>query len=94
MKKFIYIAEVKLEESRCNDVENDGILVEDFINSVLSDHGRDRGFLMTTRVMETEKSKYDLAVNTVFESIKIDVVEDLENEILTNRMCLGGNCEV
>lgn len=93
MKKFIYIAEIKLEEVRCNDIEADGILVEDFINSVLSDCGRGRGFLMTTRVMETEHSKYEIAVNTVFESVKIDVVEDLENEILTNHMCLGGNCE-
>ena len=94
MKKFIYIAEVRLDEKRCDEVESWGLLAEDFIDSVLTDHGRDRGFIMKTHAIETDHSKYDLAINTVFDSIREDATEELENEILTNRMCLGGNCEV
>jgi len=93
MKKFLYIAEVRLDEKRCDEIENWGILVEDFVDSVLSDHGRGRGLLMKTRAIETDHSKYELAINTVFDSIREDATEELENEILTNRMCLGGNCE-
>ena len=94
MKKFIYIAEVKLDEKRCDEIENWGMLVEDFVDSVLTDHGRDRGLIMQTRAIETDNSKYELAVDTVFDSIRIDAVEALENDLLNNKMCLGGNCEV
>ena len=94
MKKFLYIAEVRLDEARCDEVESWGLLAEDFIDSVLTDHGRDRGFIMKTRAIETDHSKYEIAVNTVFDSIRDDAVEELEQELLTNRQCIGGNCEV
>jgi hypothetical protein len=94
MKRFIYIAEIKLDEKRCDEIENWGILVEDFVDSVLSDHGKDRGFVIKARSIETDNSKYELAVDAVFDSIKTDAFEALENDLLNNRMCLGGNCEV
>jgi len=94
MRKFIYVAEVRMDEKRCDEIESWGMLAEDFIDSVLTDHGKDRGLIMKTRAIETDKSKYDLVINTIFDSIREDLTEEIEKEILTNRMCLGGNCEV
>jgi len=43
MKRFLVLAEVEMEDTQYSDLNKKGIEQTDFINSVLADHGRDRG---------------------------------------------------
>jgi hypothetical protein len=94
MRKFLYVAEVKIDEARYQEVLGWGIDPTKFIDSVLSDHGRDRGLLMETATYETVESIFDPITDEAEELIENFLMEDLEFEILNNRMCLGGNCEI
>jgi len=94
MRKFLYVAEVKIDEEKYQEVLSWGISPADFVNSVLTDHGRDRGLLMQTAVYETVESIFEPVTDEAENLIETFLLEDLELEILNNRMCIGGNCEI
>jgi len=93
MKKFLVLAEVQLDEKKYEEVQSWNVEPSDFIISVLADHGRDRGLMIKMRCMETE---YDL-LNDVSRSAdtiaKDKAFDELEEVVLMNAMCVGGNCE-
>lgn len=94
MRKFLYVAEVKIDEEKYQEVLGWGINPADFVNSVLTDHGKDRKLMMQTAVYETVESIYEEVTDKAEDLIEAFLIEDLELEILNNRMCIGGNCEI
>ena len=94
MRKFLYVAEVKIEDSKYQEVLGWGIDPTDFVSSVITDHARDSGLIMQPATFETPESVYASVLKETESAIENVLMDDLENEILTNRMCIGGNCEI
>ena len=93
MKRFLVLAEVEMEDVQYSDLNKKGIEQTDFINSVLADHGRDRGLIMRTSVTEIEHSLYKRLCSAADDFIGKDAIADIEEAVLKNKMCVGGNCE-
>jgi hypothetical protein len=92
MKKFIIVAELKLNDEEYKVVESWGVEPTDYISTQISEHLREKGMIIKVRTTETDYNLYD-DVNRAVEVIQKDkAFEELEQEI-TNRACIGGVCE-
>ena len=92
MKKFIIVAELKLNEEEYKVVESWGVEPTDYISTQISEHLREKGMIIKVRTTETDYNLYD-DVNRAVEVIQKDkAYEELEQEI-TSRACIGGSCE-
>jgi antitoxin component of RelBE/YafQ-DinJ toxin-antitoxin module len=92
MKKFIIVAELKLNEEEYKVVESWGVEPTDYISTQISEHLREKGMIVKVRTTETDYNLYD-DVNKAVEVIQKDkAFEELEQEI-TSRACIGGVCE-
>jgi antitoxin component of RelBE/YafQ-DinJ toxin-antitoxin module len=92
MKKFIIVAELKLNEEEYKVVESWGVEPTDYISTQISEHLREKGMIIKVRTTETDYNLYD-DVNKAVEVIQKDkAYEELEQEI-TSRACIGGVCE-
>jgi len=93
MKRFLVLSEVEMDEKKYNDLVKEGFEPTDFIVSVLADHGRDRGLMIKMRCVETEYHLLD-DVCKAADTIATDkAFDELEETMLRNNMCVGGNCE-
>lgn len=93
MKRFLVLAEVEMEDTQYSDLNKKNIEQTDFINSVLADHGRNRGLKIKMRCIETE---YHLLedVCKAADTIATDkAFDELEEAMLRVNMCPSGNCE-
>lgn len=93
MKKFLVLAEVQLDEKKYAEVQSWNVEPSDFIISVLADHGRDRGLVIKMRCMETEYNLLDDVSRSADTIAKDKAFDELEEVVLMNAMCVGGNCE-
>ena len=92
MKKFIIVAELKLNEDEYKVVESWGVEPTDYISTQISEHMREKGMVIKVRTTETDYNLYD-DVNRAVEVIQKDkAFDELEQEI-TSRACIGGACE-
>jgi hypothetical protein len=92
MKKFIIVAELKLNEEEYKVVESWGVEPTDYISTQISEHLREKGMIIKVRTTETDYNLYD-DVNRAVEVIQKDkAYDELEQEI-TSRACVGGVCE-
>ena len=92
MKKFIIVAELKLNEDEYKVVESWGVEPTDYISTQISEHMREKGMVIKVRTTETDYNLYD-DVNRAVEVIQKDkAFDELEQEI-TSRACVGGVCE-
>jgi hypothetical protein len=92
MKRFLVIAEVKIDDAVYDEVNEWGVEPSDYITSILCDHARDRGLIIKARTIETDYKIYD-EVNQSVEVIQKDMAfNELESEIIANA-CISGNCE-
>jgi hypothetical protein len=92
MKKFIIVAELKLNEDEYKVVESWGVEPTDYISTQISEHLREKGMIIKVRTTETDYNLYD-DVNKAVEVIQKDkAFDELEQEI-TSRACIGGVCE-
>ena len=92
MKKFIIVAELKLNDEEYKVVESWGVEPTDYISTQISEHLREKGMIIKVRTTETDYNLYD-DVNRAVEVIQKDkAYEELEQEI-TSRACIGGSCE-
>ena len=92
MKRFLVIAEVKIDDAVYDQVIEWGVEPSDYITSILCDHARDRGLIIKARTIETDYKIYD-QVNQSAEVIQKDMAfNELESEIIANA-CINGNCE-
>ena len=93
MKRFLTITEHIMTDQKYNDLVKDGFEPTEFITSITADHARDRGLETRVRCVETE---YDMlndvcrAVDTIATDKAFD---ELEEAMLKNNQCVGGNCE-
>ena len=91
--KFTVVAEVSVADDKIkwiNSLGND-ITIESYIESVISDHVRDRGMLCKLDVIEGEV--YNETKEYAYEVLNHKAVEELEKEILEAKQCIGGTCE-
>jgi hypothetical protein len=93
MKRFLVLAEVEMDEKKYAEVQSWNIEPTDFIISVLADHGRDRGLMIKMRCMETEYHLLDDVSKSADSIAKDKAFDELEEAVLMNNMCVGGNCE-
>jgi len=93
MKRFLVLAEVEMEDTQYHDLNKKGIEQTDFINSVLADHGRDRGLKVKMRCIETEYHLLDDVCKAVDTIATDKAFDELEEAMLSVNMCPGGNCE-
>jgi hypothetical protein len=92
MKRFLVIAEVKIDDAAYDQVIEWGVEPTDYVTSILCDHARDRGLIIKARTIETDYKIYD-QVNQSAEVIQKDMsFNELESEIIANA-CINGNCE-
>jgi len=93
MKKFLVLAEVEIDEKKYKEVQSWNVEPTDFIVSVLADHGRDRGLMIKMRSMEVEYNMLDDLCRSADSIAKDKAFDELEEVVLKNAMCVGGNCE-
>ena len=93
MKRFLVLAEVEMEDTQYHDLNKKGIEQTDFINSVLADHGRQRGLKIKMRCVETEYHLLDEVSRSADAIAKDKAFDELEEVMINNAMCASGNCE-
>ena len=93
MKRFLVLAEVEVDDKKYKEVISWGVEPSDFIISVLADHGRDRGLLIKMRCMETEYHLLEDVCRSADTIATDKAFDELEEAVLKNNMCVGGNCE-
>ena len=93
MKKFITIASIGIDDKQYNNVTSWNVEVTDWINSVLADHGRDRGMMIKMRTIEVEYDMLEDVCRAADAIAKDKAFDELEEAVLKNAMCVGGNCE-
>ena len=92
MKRFLVIAEIEMEEAQYIDLQKKTIEQTEFITSVLSDHGRDRGLKIRMRCMENEYNLLDDVCRSADAIAKDKAFDELGETILNNQLCISGNC--
>ena len=93
MKRFLVLSEVEIDDKKYNEVTSWGVEPTDWITSVLADHGRDRGMMIKMRCMETDYHLLDDVCKSAETIATHKVFDELEEAMLTNNLCVGGNCE-
>ena len=93
MKRFISITEHLMTDQKYNDLIKSGFEPTEFITSITADHARDRGLDTKVRCMETDYDILDKVCNSADSIAKDMAFAELEETIMANTMCVGGNCE-
>lgn len=93
VKRFITITEHIMPDQKYNDLIKNGFEPTEFITSITADHARDRGLETKVRCMETEYDMLNDVCRAVDTIAKDKAFDELEEVVLKNAMCVGGNCE-
>jgi len=93
MKIFLELAEISIDDKKYAEIQSWGIDPSDWVTSVLADHGRDRGMVIKMRCMETEYHLLDDVCKAADTIAKDKALDEIEEVVLNNAMCVGGNCE-
>lgn len=93
MRRVLYIAEVTLPDEQADEVEGWGVEVSHFVDSVLTDHGRDRGLMIRAGAYEVEHPVLERVEKHALHLIEADQLNDFEADLLNNVACPMGNCE-
>ena len=91
--EFLVVMEVSIPDSKIKEVESwaESITIESYLDSVISDHVKDRGMLCKTAIIEGDLYKDVKEYAHVVANNR--AVVELENEILDSKQCIGGSCE-
>ena len=91
--KFLAVVEVSMDKNRVKEIESWGeeITPETHIGSIIKDHVQDKGLLCKLDVIEGQI--YNEVKEYAYEVINHKAVEELEQEILEAKQCIGGTCE-
>jgi hypothetical protein len=92
MKRFLVIAEVKIDDAVYDQVIEWGVEPSDYISSILCDHARDRGLIIKATTNEPDYMLYDDVIKSAEAIEKDKAFNELESEIIS-RACIGGACE-
>ena len=93
MKKFITIASIGIDDKQYNNVTSWNVEVTDWINSVLADHGRDRGLVIKMRSLETDYHILEDICKSAEKIAQDKAFTEIELAIMSDKLCIGGNCE-
>ena len=93
MKRFLAIVELTMEDKKYNNLVHDGFEPTEFITSIIADHARDRDLNTKVRCIETEYNLIDDVCKATDNIAHDKAFEELEDIVLKNNMCIGGNCE-
>lgn len=93
MKRFLTITEHLMTDQKYNDLIKDGFEPTEFITSITADHARDRGLETKVRCMEVDYNMLDDVCRAADTIAKDKAFDELEEVVLKNAMCVGGNCE-
>ena len=93
MKRFISITEHLMTDQKYNDLIKDGFEPTEFITSITADHARDRGLETKVRCMEIDYDILDDVCKSADVIAKDKAYAELEEAMINNNMCVGGNCE-
>lgn len=91
--KYLAVVELGVPEGKIKEVESwsEGITIEDYLSSIISDHVQDRGVLCRTAILEGEL--YSDVKEYAHQVSNHKAVAELEAEILEAKACIGGSCE-
>ena len=93
MKRFLVVAEIEMDDKKYAEVESWNIEPTDFIVSILADHGRDRGLIIKMRCLENDYHLLEDVCKAADTIAHDKAFDELEEAVLKNNMCVGGNCE-
>lgn len=95
MRLFSVILEVQMPEDRAKEIEswNEDMEVSDFVDSVIKDHAKDRGLVIKGGTITVNRSIVNQLTEYQADIINHDNLDDLEEEILSGKACVNGNCE-
>ena len=95
MKKFSVVMEIDMPDDKVKEIQSWGedINPESYIKSVVADHVIDRGLQVKLELAEVVKPVFVRLTETQSYLAQQDAIEDLEDEILSGKACINGNCE-
>jgi hypothetical protein len=95
MKKFSVVMEIDMPDDKVKEIQSWGedINPESYIKSVVADHVIDRGLQVKLELTEVVKPVFVRLTETQSYLAQQDAIEDLEDEILSGKACINGNCE-
>jgi hypothetical protein len=92
-KTYLAVVEVRVHESRLKELETWQVEPEDFIRTQISEPMKENGLMTKALVVEGFKDAYDDTCRAVLKFEGQAIMAELEEEILTPSMCVGGNCD-
>ena len=95
MKKFSTVIETTMPDEKVKEIESWGEDIShiSYINSVIADHVKDRGLQIKLETIEVVTPVFIRLTETQTHLANQDALEDLEEEILSGKACVNGNCE-
>lgn len=93
MRRVLYIAEITLSNEDYDRITGGEVEACDYVDSVLSDYGRDRGLVMKTGAYEVDHLMFDRVEKHALHLIEADELNDFETDLINNVSCPMGNCE-
>lgn len=95
MKTYSAVIEIKMSEDKIKEIESWGedITPITYIDSVIGDHAKDRGLIVKMEITEVDTPMFNRLTETQIHLSNQDALEDLEEEILSGKACINGNCE-
>lgn len=89
--KFNLIAEVLVDSSVVKSYEGLDLDFKDALSLFISNTLREKGY--GTRIKVYQHNMYERLNENAEDYILRDAQEEIENEILNSKMCVGGSCE-
>lgn len=95
MKKYSVVLEIDMPDDKAKEIETWGedITPVTFINSIIADHVKERGLYIKLETTEVVGPIFQRLTETQTHLANQDAMADLENEILSGKACINGNCE-
>jgi|TARA_R110000803_G_scaffold94496_1_gene162177 nitrogen regulatory protein PII-like uncharacterized protein len=93
MKTFNVIMDVKIPEGKYEEVESWGSSPKEYIISVIKDHAQERGMIVNIVAEEVDHPLMTRLSENRDAIMRQDALNDLEEEVLNAKMCIGGTCE-
>ena len=98
-KKFSVLVDVTLDENKYKELLGYGTRPDNWDNPIeyvqhaLQEECRVRGLSVTFDTQEVEKHLSERLSESRTAIMRDDATEEIENEILNNKKCIGGVCE-
>lgn len=89
--KYNVIVEVSVDKSVVDEYDNINSPYEETISAIIQDSFRRS--IYTTRTKVYRHNMFERLNENAEDYILRDAQEEIENEILNSKMCVGGNCE-